>query len=62
MTCPSVDLKNKIEELNIIDNKKIYHLQDAVININEFNKQLKNQNDHKDIFSKVIQFFYQLED
>lgn len=52
MTCPSIELKNKIEELKIIENKKIHYLQDAVININEFNRQLKDQNNLNDIFSK----------
>ena len=61
VTCPSIELKNKIEELKIIENKKIHYLQDAVININEFNRQLKDQNNLNDIFSKIIQFFYQLE-
>lgn len=52
ISCPTIELKNKIKKYNIIEEEKVYHLPDAVININKFQKQLKTQNIHKNIFSK----------
>ena len=52
ITCPSIELKNKIMNLKIFETNKIFHLPDAVINISKFKKQLKTENRFKDIFSK----------
>ena len=39
ITCPSIELKNKLRKLNIFENKKIVVLYDSVINIREVNDQ-----------------------
>ena len=52
ITCPSVELKNKIYNFDITDNKKIFYLPDAVINTLQFRKQINTQNKFKNIFLK----------
>ena len=39
ITCPSEELKIKLNNKNIFDEKKIFYLPDAVINVNEFSKK-----------------------
>ena len=52
ITCPSMELKEKIKISNIFDKKKIFYLPDAVINISNLRKQIKTQNNFKNIFNK----------
>ena len=52
ITCPTIELKKKIEEYRIFENYKIFFLPDAVINAENFRAQIKTQNEYKDIFSK----------
>tara|TARA_A100001015_G_C15021052_1_gene728011 strand:+ start:1715 stop:2872 length:1158 start_codon:yes stop_codon:yes gene_type:complete len=49
ITCPSLELKNKIVNTKIFEKIKIFYLPDAVININKFKKQIKTSNKIKDI-------------
>ena len=57
ITCPSIELKEKIQILKIFNKKKVFYLPDAVININNFRKQLKTQNRFKNIFNKDLTVF-----
>ena len=57
ITCPTIELKNKIENYEIINKEKIFHLPDAVINISKFRKQLKIQNKFKHIFTEDTKIF-----
>ena len=52
ITCPSIELKNKIYNFDITDNKKILYLPDAVVNISEFRRQINTKNEFKNIFLK----------
>ena len=52
ITCPTEELKKKIEKYEIFENHKIFFLPDAVINTENFRAQIKTQNEYKDIFSK----------
>mgnify|MGYP001192483355 FL=1 len=40
VTCPTRDLKNDLEGMNIFDGKKIYFLPDAIARIKEFKKEI----------------------
>ena len=51
ITCPSIELKNKMTKLNILDEIKIFYLPDAVINIKKYRKQIKTNNEFKKLFS-----------
>ena len=57
VTCPSLELKKKIENLNIFNKEKVEYLPDAVINVEKFRKQLKSQNKFKKIFNKDLKVF-----
>ena len=57
ITCPTIELKEKIKILKIFDKKKIFYLPDAVININNFREQLKTENRFKNVFSKNFKVF-----
>lgn len=57
ITCPSMELKEKIKILKIFDKKKIFYLPDAVINIKNLRKQLITQNKFKNIFKKDLKVF-----
>lgn len=57
ITCPTIELKKKIENFEIINKDKIFHLPDAVINISKLRKQLKIQNKFKHIFTKDVKIF-----
>jgi len=46
-TCPSLELKEKIKKMKLFDSKKIFYLPDAVLNIKEFRKELKNTHQDK---------------
>ncbi len=52
VTCPTLELKKKIEKLNIFTISNIYFLPDAVINISNFKEQLNTKNKYENIFSK----------
>ncbi len=39
VTCPTLDLKNDLEVMNIFDGKKIYFLPDAIARIKEFKRE-----------------------
>ncbi len=51
ITCPSIELKNKINKLKILDKIKIFYLPDAVINISKYRKQINTSNEFKNLFS-----------
>ena len=55
--CPTIKIKKKIENFEIINKDKIFHLPDAVINISKLRKQLKIQNKFKNIFTKDVKIF-----
>ncbi len=50
ITCPSIELKNKINKLKILDQFKIFYLPDAVINIRKYRKQINTNNEFKKLF------------
>ena len=49
ITSPSEELKKNLIKLNIFQEKKIYFLPDAIININNFRKQIKTENKFNNI-------------
>ena len=51
ITCPSIELKNKMTKLKILDEIKIFYLPDAVINIRKYRKQINTNNEFKKLFS-----------
>ena len=51
ITCPSIELKKKIIKLKFLNESKIFHLPDAVINICKFKKQLNTNKELKNLFS-----------
>ena len=57
ITCPTIELKKKLQILEIFDEKKIFFLPDAVININNFRKQIKTENKFNNIFCKNLKVF-----
>jgi glycosyltransferase involved in cell wall biosynthesis len=57
ITCPTVELKNKIKKINIVNHKKIFYLPDAVLNISNYRNQLKISNKFKSIFTKDVKVF-----
>jgi glycosyltransferase involved in cell wall biosynthesis len=57
VTCPTLELKEKLIKLNIIKREKIFYLPDSVINITEFKRQIKTKNIFKDIFHKDFKIF-----
>lgn len=57
VTCPSLELKEKLENLKIFNKDKIEYLPDAIINMEKFRKQLKNKNLYKNIFSEDVKVF-----
>ena len=57
ITCPSIELKKKIEYLKIFDKEKIFYLPDAVISIKNLRKQLKTQNKFQKIFRSDLKVF-----
>ena len=44
VTCPTKELKKNLEKENIFQNKKIFFLQDAIINLDEFVKKKNDTN------------------
>ena len=50
-------MKDKIKKHKIFDNNKIFHLPDAVINTGNFRKQVKLQNEFKNVFIKDAKVF-----
>tara|TARA_B100001027_G_scaffold65652_1_gene44558 strand:- start:575 stop:1732 length:1158 start_codon:yes stop_codon:yes gene_type:complete len=50
ITCPSIELKYKICNLNILNKEKIFYLPDAVLNISDFRLQINTSNKFKNIF------------
>ena len=57
ITCPSNELRKKIEILKIFNKEKVFYLPDAVININKIRKQLKTPNRYKTIFRNNLKVF-----
>jgi glycosyltransferase involved in cell wall biosynthesis len=57
ITCPTIELKKKLQILKIFDEKKIFFLPDAVINTNNFRKQIKTKNLFNNIFNKNLKVF-----
>ena len=57
ITCPSIELKNKMTKLKILDEIKIFYLPDAVINIRKFKKQINTNNEFKKLFSEENTIF-----
>tara|TARA_B100000963_G_C22639753_1_gene679783 strand:- start:2524 stop:3684 length:1161 start_codon:yes stop_codon:yes gene_type:complete len=57
ITCPTLELKDKIKKYKIFDSNKIFHLPDAVINTVNFRKQVKLQNEFQNIFIKDVKVF-----
>ena len=57
ITCPSIELKNKIIKLKILNEIKVFYLPDAVINISKFKKQLKTNKELKNLFSEKNTIF-----
>jgi len=49
ITCPTIDLSNQIKKIKIFDEKKIIFLPDAVLNIKNIYKDLKDENERNDI-------------
>jgi glycosyltransferase involved in cell wall biosynthesis len=49
ITCPTIDLSNQIKKIKIFDEKKIVFLPDAVLNIKNIYKDLKDENERNDI-------------
>ena len=49
ITCPTIDLSNQIKKIKIFDEKKIVFLPDAVLNIKNIYKDLKDVNERNDI-------------
>ena len=54
ITCPSEELLSKIKKENIFENKKIYYLQDAIINLDRFKKPEKVNLNYKSFDRKII--------
>ena len=57
ITCTTIELKKKLQILEIFDEKKIFFLPDAVINTNNFRKQIKTENLFNNIFNKNLKVF-----
>lgn len=57
ITCPSLELKNKIINFELFEKKKIHYLPDAVINISKLKEQIQHPNKFKNIFEKDIKVF-----
>lgn len=57
ISCPTKELKNKIQKHKIFDKKKIFYLPDAILNIGDLRKQLSTQNKFKNIFKKDLKVF-----
>lgn len=56
-TCPSLELREKIEKMKLFESKKIFYLPDAVLNIKEFRKELRNSiKNKKFILEKRIKY------
>ena len=44
ITCPTIQLLEKLKKTNIFIKDKLFYLQDAIIDINEFKSKLRDQN------------------
>tara|TARA_B100001057_G_scaffold442855_1_gene478540 strand:+ start:1897 stop:3051 length:1155 start_codon:yes stop_codon:yes gene_type:complete len=44
ITCPTLELLNKLKEEKIFPRDKLFHLQDAIIDINEFQSKINDKN------------------
>ena len=52
VTCPSMELKLKLLEINLFNKNKLYFLPDAIIDINKFISQTKEKINNFDDFKK----------